>query len=101
MPLSIDKNLLKFDYRKGIAGSVFTTGVSLNIDTKTDKIRFTKDMDRVTGFRTKSIICSPISNREDKIIGVIEILNKRNEDRFTVEDENHESFVSDFLFGLS
>jgi Nif-specific regulatory protein len=44
-------------------------------------------MDRVTGFETKSIICSPISNREDKIIGVIEILNKRNEDRFTVEDE--------------
>ena len=32
-------------------------------------------------------MCSPISNREDKIIGVIEILNKRNEDRFTVEDE--------------
>lgn len=85
--LGIDKNLLKFDYRKGIAGSVFTTGVSLNIDTKTDKIRFSKDMDKVTGFETKSILCSPISNREDKIIGVIEILNKRNEDRFTVEDE--------------
>jgi Nif-specific regulatory protein len=29
-----EKELLKFDYRKGIAGSVFTTGVSLNIDTK-------------------------------------------------------------------
>lgn len=85
--LGIDKNLLKFDYRKGIAGSVFTTGVSLNIDTKTDKIRFSKDMDQVTGYETKSILCSPISNREDKIIGVIEILNKRNEDRFTIEDE--------------
>ena len=32
--LGIDKDLLKFDYRKGIAGSVFTTGVSLNIDVK-------------------------------------------------------------------
>ncbi len=85
--LGIDKELLKFDYRKGIAGSVFTTGVSLNIDTKTDKVRFSEEMDRVTGFETKSIICSPITNREDKIIGVIEILNKRNEDRFTVEDE--------------
>jgi len=85
--LGIDKELLKFDYRKGIAGSVFTTGVSLNIDTQTDKVRFSEEMDRMTGFDTKSIICSPISNREDKIIGVIEILNKRNEDRFTVEDE--------------
>lgn len=85
--LGIDKELLKFDYRKGIAGSVFTTGVSLNIDCKTDKVRFSEEMDKATGYDTRSIICSPISNREDKIIGVIEILNKRNEDRFTVEDE--------------
>lgn len=85
--LGLDKELLKFDYRKGIAGSVFTTGVSLNIDCKTDKVRFSEEIDKVTGYDTRSIICSPISNREDKIIGVIEILNKRNEDRFTVEDE--------------
>ena len=85
--LGIDKELLKFDYRKGIAGSVFTTGVSLNIDCKTDKVRFSEEMDKTTGYDTRSIICTPISNREDKIIGVIEILNKRNEDRFTVEDE--------------
>lgn len=85
--LGIEKELLKFDYRKGIAGSVFTTGVSLNIDTQSDKVRFSEEVDKVTGFATRSIICSPITNREDKIIGVIEVLNKRNEDRFTVEDE--------------
>ncbi|MBY0515339.1 MAG: sigma 54-interacting transcriptional regulator [Bacteriovoracaceae bacterium] len=85
--LGIQKEMLKFDYRKGIAGSVFTTGVSLNIDCKTDKVRFSEEIDKVTGFLTKSIICAPIHNREDKIIGVIEILNKRNEDRFTAEDE--------------
>ena len=85
--LGIDKELLKFDYRKGIAGSVFTTGVSLNIDCKSDKVRFSEEMDKMTGYDTRSIICSPITNREDKIIGVIEILNKRNEDRFTVDDE--------------
>ncbi len=85
--LGLDKELLKFDYRKGIAGSVFTTGVSLNIDCKNDKVRFSEEMDKLTGYDTKSIICGPITNREDKIIGVIEVLNKRNEDRFTVEDE--------------
>jgi len=85
--LGIEKEVLKFDYRKGIAGSVFTTGVSLNIDTKTDRVRYSLEMDKVTGFETKSIICHPITNREDKIIGVIEVLNKRNESRFTVDDE--------------
>ncbi|MEC7277985.1 MAG: sigma 54-interacting transcriptional regulator [Bdellovibrionota bacterium] len=85
--LGIDKQTLKFDYRLGIAGSVFTTGVALNIDTISDKTRFNDFFDKKFKFETKSIICHPIHNREDKIIGVIEVINKRNEDRFTVEDE--------------
>lgn len=85
--LGVKKDHLKFDYRMGIAGSVFTTGVALNIDTLHDSSRFNEEFDRKLGFETKSIICHPIHNREDKIIGVIEVLNKRNEDRFTVEDE--------------
>lgn len=85
--LGIEKDVLKFDYRQGIAGSVFTTGVALNIDTVNDKIRFSEEMDHITGFKTKSIICYPITNREDKVIGVIQVLNKRNQNRFTAEDE--------------
>lgn len=85
--LGIDKEQLKFDYRKGIAGSVFTTGVPLNIDAQTDRVRFSQDMDKKTGFETRSILCNPISNRDDKVIGVIEVLNRRNQDRFTEEDE--------------
>lgn len=85
--LGVNKDTLKFDYRKGIAGSVFTTGVPLNIDAKTDEVRFSHEMDSRPGFETKSILCNPITNREDKTIGVIEIINKRNQDRFTEEDE--------------
>ncbi len=85
--LGIRKDQLKFDYRVGIAGSVFTTGVALNIDTVHDSTRFNEAFDKKFGFETRSIICHPIHNREDKIIGVIEVLNKRNEDRFTIEDE--------------
>lgn len=85
--LGVNKDQLKFDYRVGIAGSVFTTGVALNIDTIMDSSRFNEKFDQKFGFETKSIICHPIHNREDKIIGVIEVLNKRNEDRFTIEDE--------------
>lgn len=85
--LGVEKETLKFDYRVGIAGSVFTTGVALNIDTISDRTRFNDFFDKKYKFETKSIICHPIHNREDKIIGVIEVINKRNEDRFTVEDE--------------
>jgi len=85
--LGMRKEHLKFDYRLGIAGSVFTTGVALNIDTVNDSSRFNEEFDKMLGFETRSIICHPIHNREDKIIGVIEVLNKRNEDHFTIEDE--------------
>ncbi len=84
--LGVEKELLKFDYRKGIAGSVFTTGRAINIDITEDSI-FNNEFDDKFGFKTTSIICYPIYNREDKIIGVLEVLNKRNQDRFTVEDE--------------
>lgn len=92
--LGTDKQILKFDYRLGVAGSVFTTGLALNIDTKKDQSRFTNIFDEKTGFETQSIICNPIQNREDKTIGVIEILNKKNQDRFTVEDEKTMKVIS-------
>lgn len=85
--LGVPKDQLKFDYRLGIAGSVFTTGVALNIDTSRDSSRFNEFFDRQFNFETRSIICYPIQNREDKIVGVIEVINKRNQDRFTIEDE--------------
>ncbi|MGB0455125.1 MAG: sigma 54-interacting transcriptional regulator, partial [Bacteriovoracaceae bacterium] len=85
--LGVNKDAIHFDYRLGIAGSVFTTGVALNIDTKHDQTRFNEKFDKMFEFETRSVICHPIHNREDKIIGVIEVINKRNQDRFTVEDE--------------
>ncbi|HLE10131.1 MAG: hypothetical protein A2504_08235 [Bdellovibrionales bacterium RIFOXYD12_FULL_39_22] len=85
--MGVDIADFKFDYRLGIAGSVFTTGVALNVDTNTDKTRFNGDFDKQNNFKTNSIICYPISNREDKVVGVIQVLNKKNEDRFTLEDE--------------
>lgn len=84
--LGVEKEVMKFDYRKGIAGSVFTTGRAINIDVTEDSI-YNHEFDDKLGFKTTSIICYPIHNREDKIIGVLEVLNKRNQDRFTVEDE--------------
>ncbi|MBF0367341.1 MAG: sigma 54-interacting transcriptional regulator, partial [Oligoflexia bacterium] len=92
--VGIDKKLLKFDYRKGIAGSVFTSGVSINLDVIHDNIRFSPEFDEILGIKTKSVICNPITNREDKVIGVVEIVNKRNEDRFTVDDEKIMKMVS-------
>ena len=40
--------------------------------------RFDRSLDQKTGYRTRSMLCVPIRNREQKIVGVLQLLNKTN-----------------------
>jgi sigma-B regulation protein RsbU (phosphoserine phosphatase) len=63
---------------KGIAGAVAKTGKIINIrDAYADK-RFNREVDKRTGYRTRSILCVPMKNVEGRIIGVIQVLNKKH-----------------------
>ncbi len=92
--LGANKDKLRFDYRMGVAGSVFTSGIALNVDVISDQPHFHSVSDQKQGPETRSIICYPLHNREEKVIGVIEILNKRNQDRFSADDEKIMKVVS-------
>lgn len=85
---------ISFDYRKGIPGSVFTTGFSVNLNRLTSSQHFSEELDEVMGIKTESVICHPIYNREEKIIGVIEAVNKREQDRFSEDDEKAMKVIS-------
>ena len=71
---------------QGIAGWVARTGQSLNIKDAYRDPRFNPETDSRTGYRTESILCQPMRNQERRIIGVIQVLNKRG-GYFTVDDE--------------
>ena len=70
----------------GIAGSVFTTGQTINIPYAYADLRFNPAFDKKTGYFTRSILCVPIINKEGKIIGATQALNKKG-GPFTKEDE--------------
>lgn len=72
---------------KGIAGYVAATGDTLSIPDAYLDQRFNPEFDEKTGYRTKTILCMPMRNKDQKIIGVIQLLNKLN-GPFTPEDEN-------------
>lgn len=72
---------------KGIAGYVGATGDTLNIPDAYMDARFNPEVDRKTGYRTKTILCMPMKNKDDEIVGVFQLLNKRR-GTFTPEDEN-------------
>ena len=62
---------------RGIAGAVFTSGRTENIADPYADPRFDQDVDRRTGFRTRSILCHPITDKHGGQIGVTQVLNKR------------------------
>lgn len=72
---------------KGIAGYVAQTGEIVNIkDDPYKDSRFLPVIDMKTGFRTKTILCAPIRDPQNKIVAVVEVLNKKSPGGFTEED---------------
>ncbi len=83
----LDTKELRIPADRGLAGHVLKTGETINIkDAYTDP-RFNPDVDKKTGYRTKTILCMPIKNFNQEIIGVFQVLNKFDE-YFTPDDED-------------
>ena len=84
----------------GIAGSVFTSGTSLNIPYAYADLRFNPAFDRQTGFFTRSILCVPIVNKDGRGIGVTQVLNKKG-GVFSDEDEQRlKAFTAQIAIAL-
>ena len=77
---------IRFPNSVGIAGTVFSTGETINIPHAYADLRFNPDVDVQTGFFTRSILCVPLVNKAGQMIGATQALNKRG-GPFTVEDE--------------
>lgn len=76
---------LKVKVGEGVAGKVVETGEPMVIaDVDQDRL-FSDRFDKLTGFKTKSVICVPLILR-DKPIGALQVLNKRFGDPFTQYD---------------
>ena len=69
-----------------IAGWIVTNQKPLRIDDVSEDSRHFGDIERTTGFPTKSILGIPLVTK-NKVVGVLEALNKKDGD-FTSGDEN-------------
>jgi phosphoserine phosphatase RsbU/P len=79
------KGVIRLPLGKGIAGYVAATGDIINIPDAYLDSRFSPEFDRITGYRTQSILCVPMNTKEAKRLGVFQLLNKRS-GVFTDED---------------
>jgi diguanylate cyclase (GGDEF)-like protein len=69
---------IRFPLGVGIAGTVGKTGEIVNIPDAYQDSRFNPEFDKKTGFRTRSILCVPMTNIVGENIGAIQVLNKRS-----------------------
>jgi K+-sensing histidine kinase KdpD len=72
---------------KGLSGFVAEKGETILIpDTYADP-RFNPEIDKQSGYRTRNMLCMPMKNKDGKLIGVFQLLNKK-EGAFDAEDVN-------------
>lgn len=71
----------------GIAGSVAHSGHSIRIDDAYADPRFNPEVDRQTGFRTRSIISLPIKDQSGEVFAVAQLLNRKDGLPFDSGDE--------------
>ncbi len=68
---------IRIAHDAGIAGLVFTTGETLIIPNAYSDPRFNREVDISTNYRTRNILCVPLRNKDGKIIGVTQLLNRK------------------------
>ena len=68
---------IRFPSNMGIAGYVATTGETVNIEDAYADERFNKEIDMQTEYKTRNVLCMPIVNIKHEIVGVFQVLNKK------------------------
>ncbi len=70
---------------RGIVGWVYKNNRSLIINNVREDERFYEEIDKLSGYKTKNILCVPLSVKGERI-GAIEVINKNGNGGFTEED---------------
>ncbi|MEM7465677.1 MAG: GAF domain-containing protein [Pseudomonadota bacterium] len=73
----IDEKEIRFPANAGIAGEVFSTQKSVNIPDAYADPRFNQSVDKMTGFKTSTILCVPVISRQGNTLGVVQVLNHK------------------------
>ena len=77
--MGVDAKKLKDFYlepKEGIAGWVFLNGTPLVVKDVQNDPRFSTRVDEMLDFETRSVVCVPLLNGKNQVIGVIELINK-------------------------
>jgi Nif-specific regulatory protein len=71
-------NEIRLRQGEGIAGWVASHGELLNVQRSTSDPRFAARIDRLTGYKTESLLTAPLVATDGTVMGVLQMLNKQH-----------------------
>jgi sigma-B regulation protein RsbU (phosphoserine phosphatase) len=78
---------------EGVAGWVVENRKPQIVQDPRNDPRFSPNVDDMLGFRTRSLACVPLIH-EDRVLGVIEAINKISDREFTLQDQDLMTLVA-------
>lgn len=94
--LGLEEHEIRVSVERGIAGWVARHGDPVRLEDAYADPRFDPTVDCALGYHTRSLLALPIRNKNDEIIGVLELLNK-TEGSFSAADQEFLSYLSDHV----
>lgn len=91
--IGIHQKEIRIPIDTGIAGEVALSNAYQIIDDPYAHPKFNRKIDNVTGYKTRNILCVPMANINGEVIGVFQILNKK-EGSFTIDDAQFLSAIA-------
>lgn len=76
---------IRFPSVTGLAGYCATNDSVVNVRDAYQDPRLNQEIDKKTGYRTTTVLCVPVRDRDGKVIGVSQAINK-TEGNFSVDD---------------
>lgn len=83
--LDLEKNEIQVPKSCGVAGWVFVNRKPAVVNNPYEDSRFWVEVDELTGFQTRNLVCAPLIDSKDICLGTIQSLNKKDGD-FTTDD---------------
>ncbi|XP_039176092.1 cGMP-specific 3',5'-cyclic phosphodiesterase isoform X4 [Crotalus tigris] len=91
-------NCIRLEWNKGIVGHVAAFGQPLNIKNAYEDPRFNAEVDQITGYKTQSILCMPIKNHREEVVGVAQAINKKSGGGGTFTEQDEKDFAAYLAF---
>ncbi len=72
---------------RGLAGYVAKTGESVTLEDAYQSPLFDPQIDKELEYKTETVLCFPVKQKNNKVIGVLRAVNKKGKGQFTSHDE--------------